>query len=106
MFVFNILVGAGLTSSGSGSGTSGSGLVFGIPLNQCIENDRLARVARSNSPLRSSRSELYSSGDVISSSESTVSKLTTRRQSHHGSRTSFSSLIDTGASRADDVSNV
>ncbi|GLV35356.1 Rho GTPase activating protein at 102A [Carabus blaptoides fortunei] len=63
-------------------GNSTTGLVFGIPLSQCIENDRLSRIARAGSPFRS-RGEL--SGDE---------NATLRRQSHHGSRASFSSLID------------
>ncbi|XP_032675641.1 uncharacterized protein LOC116846208 [Odontomachus brunneus] len=49
------------------------GLVFGIPLTQCIENDRIARIA---------------AGEVTD-----VGSLT--RSSRHGSRTSFSSLIET-----------
>lgn len=48
------------------------GLVFGIPLAQCLENDRLARVA---------------SGEVAD-----VGSLT--RNSRHGSRTSCTSLIE------------
>lgn len=49
------------------------GLVFGIPLSQCIENDRIARIA---------------AGEVTD-----VGCLS--RCSRHGSRTSFSSLIET-----------
>ncbi|XP_072751090.1 uncharacterized protein Rhogap102a [Anoplolepis gracilipes] len=49
------------------------GLVFGVPLSQCIENDRLARIA---------------AGEVTD-----VGCL--GRSSRHGSRTSFSSLIET-----------
>ncbi|XP_012234296.1 uncharacterized protein [Linepithema humile] len=49
------------------------GLVFGIPLLQCIENDRIARIA---------------AGEVTD-----VGCLS--RSSRHGSRTSFSSLIET-----------
>lgn len=49
------------------------GLVFGIPLSQCIENDRIARIA---------------AGEVTD-----VGCLS--RSSRHGSRTSFSSLIET-----------
>ncbi|RZF47061.1 hypothetical protein LSTR_LSTR011798 [Laodelphax striatellus] len=55
---------------GDGSG----GLVFGIPLGQCVENERAVR-------LRSG------------SHEEPVTQL--RRESHHGSRTSFTSLIET-----------
>lgn len=47
--------------------------MFGIPLSQCIENDRIARIA---------------AGEVTD-----VGCLT--RSSRHGSRTSFSSLIET-----------
>lgn len=47
------------------------GLVFGIPLSQCIEHDRIARIAEGT--------------DVGSLA----------RSSRHGSRTSFSSLIET-----------
>lgn len=49
------------------------GLVFNIPLSQCIENDRIARIA---------------AGEVTD-----VGCLS--RSSRHGSRTSFSSLIET-----------
>ncbi|XP_029167566.1 uncharacterized protein LOC114938015 [Nylanderia fulva] len=49
------------------------GLVFGIPLSQCVENDRIARIA---------------AGEVAD-----VGCLS--RSSRHGSRTSFSSLIET-----------
>ena len=65
---------------------SSGGLVFGISLSQCLENDRLARVA---------------AGEI-----SDVGSLT--RSSRHGSRTSFSSLIETPntvAAKTDDVSN-
>ncbi|XP_047360331.1 uncharacterized protein LOC124953262 [Vespa velutina] len=51
---------------------SPGGLVFGIPLPQCLENDRIARIA---------------AGEVAD-----VGSLT--RSSRHGSRTSFSSLIE------------
>lgn len=50
------------------------GLVFGIPLLQCIENDRIARIA---------------AGEAIAD----VGCLS--RSSRHGSRASFSSLIET-----------
>ncbi|KAJ9590747.1 hypothetical protein L9F63_016263, partial [Diploptera punctata] len=52
------------------------GLVFGIPIGQCLENDRLTRLQHGGSPSRDEPSEL-------------------RRKSHHGSRTSCSSLIET-----------
>lgn len=71
------------------SSTSG-GLVFGIPLPQCVENDRLSRVAAGASPFRS-RGDLSGSGD-----EPTIGR--------HASRASFSSLID--APRGDDVSSL
>ncbi|XP_066593219.1 uncharacterized protein RhoGAP102A [Prorops nasuta] len=51
---------------------STGGLVFGIPISQCLENDRVARIA---------------SGEI-----SEVGCLS--RGSRHGSRTSFSSLIE------------
>nr|XP_012135089.1 PREDICTED: uncharacterized protein LOC100875555 [Megachile rotundata] len=51
---------------------SSGGLVFGIPLSQCLENDRIARIA---------------AGEV-----SDVGCLS--RSSRHGSRTSFTSLIE------------
>ncbi|XP_015593201.1 uncharacterized protein LOC107266824 [Cephus cinctus] len=57
---------------------SAGGLVFGIPLSQCLENDRLARIA---------------AGEVVD-----VGSLT--RSSRHGSRTSFTSLIETPSSVA------
>ncbi|XP_076675736.1 rho GTPase activating protein at 102A isoform X2 [Andrena cerasifolii] len=51
---------------------SAGGLVFGIPLSQCLENDRIARIA---------------AGEVAD-----VGCLS--RSSRHGSRTSFTSLIE------------
>lgn len=62
---------------------SPGGLVFGIPLSQCLENDRIARIA---------------AGEVAD-----VGSLT--RSSRHGSRTSFSSLIEapTVAAKTEDV---
>ncbi|XP_046429021.1 uncharacterized protein LOC124306369 [Neodiprion virginianus] len=50
------------------------GLVFGIPLSQCLENDRIARIAAA-------------AGEI-----SDVGSLT--RNSRHGSRASFTSLIE------------
>ncbi|XP_056640965.1 uncharacterized protein LOC130447933 [Diorhabda sublineata] len=60
---------------------SPSGLVFGIPISQCVENDRLTRAAAGTSPFRS-RGELSGSGDEPA------------KIGRHGSRSSFSSLID------------
>ncbi|CAH1159539.1 unnamed protein product [Phaedon cochleariae] len=57
-----------------------SGLVFGIPLTQCIENDRLSRAAAGSSPFRS-RADLPGCEE-----EAQIGR--------HGSRSSFSSLID------------
>lgn len=65
-------------------GNTPGGLVFGIPLTQCVENDRLTRLA--------SRT-----GDVGSTSDEPAPI------ARHGSRTSFNSLFD--ASRGEDVSN-
>nr|XP_034171961.1 uncharacterized protein LOC117600517 [Osmia lignaria] len=60
---------------------SSGGLVFGIPLSQCLENDRIARIA---------------AGEV-----SDVGCLS--RSSRHGSRTSFTSLIEpTVAAKTDE----
>lgn len=62
------------------------GLVFGIPLSQCVENDRIARIA---------------AGEVTD-----VGCLS--RSSRHGSRTSFSSLIETPttiAAKTEEVRN-
>ncbi|XP_044578820.1 uncharacterized protein LOC123261303 [Cotesia glomerata] len=61
---------------------SAGGLVFGIPISQCLENDRLARIA---------------AGEVAD-----VGCLS--RNSRHGSRTSFTSLIETptAASKTDE----
>uniref|UniRef100_A0A1B6E243 Rho-GAP domain-containing protein n=1 Tax=Clastoptera arizonana TaxID=38151 RepID=A0A1B6E243_9HEMI len=59
-----------------GEGTN-TGAVFGIPLGQCVENERTARMGSRNS-------------DASGADEH--SEL--RRKSHHGSRGSFSSLID------------
>ncbi|XP_043802953.1 uncharacterized protein LOC122720365 [Apis laboriosa] len=60
---------------------SPGGLVFGIPLSQCLENDRIARIA---------------AGEV-----SDVGCLS--RSSRHGSRTSFTSLIEpTVAAKTDE----
>ncbi|XP_063911660.1 rho GTPase-activating protein 6-like isoform X3 [Zophobas morio] len=63
-----------------GNSTTG-GLVFGIPLTQCVENDRLSRAAARTSPFRS-RPELSGSGEE----PATIGR--------HGSRSSFSSLIE------------
>ncbi|KOX73859.1 hypothetical protein WN51_13937 [Melipona quadrifasciata] len=61
---------------------SPGGLVFGIPLSQCLENDRIARIA---------------AGEV-----SDVGCLS--RSSRHGSRTSFTSLIEpTVAAKTDEM---
>ncbi|XP_016840166.2 uncharacterized protein LOC100122001 isoform X2 [Nasonia vitripennis] len=57
---------------------SSGGLVFGISLGQCLENDRLARIA---------------SGEIVD-----VGCLS--RSSRHGSRTSFTSLIETTTTAA------
>ncbi|XP_069704355.1 uncharacterized protein [Periplaneta americana] len=62
---------------------NGGGLVFGIPIGLCLENDRLSRMQRGGSPGRDEPSEL-------------------RRKSHHGSRSSFSSLIETTTARGDE----
>ncbi|XP_076620609.1 rho GTPase activating protein at 102A isoform X1 [Colletes latitarsis] len=60
---------------------SSGGLVFGIPLSQCLENDRIARIA---------------AGEVAD-----VGCLS--RSSRHGSRTSFTSLIEpTVAAKTDE----
>ncbi|XP_063991807.1 uncharacterized protein Rhogap102a [Diachasmimorpha longicaudata] len=61
---------------------STGGLVFGIPISQCLENDRLARIA---------------SGEVVD-----IGCLS--RSSRHGSRASFTSLIETptAASKTDE----
>ncbi|XP_023246801.1 uncharacterized protein LOC106636505 [Copidosoma floridanum] len=60
---------------------SSGGLVFGISLSQCLENDRLARIA---------------AGEIVD-----VGCLS--RNSRHGSRTSFTSLIETTtASKTDE----
>ncbi|XP_018580039.1 uncharacterized protein LOC108917763 isoform X2 [Anoplophora glabripennis] len=56
------------------------GLVFGIPLTQCVENDRITRAAAGSSPFRS-RAELAGVEE-----QATIQR--------HGSRSSFSSLID------------
>ncbi|XP_021919364.1 uncharacterized protein LOC110829683 isoform X2 [Zootermopsis nevadensis] len=61
----------------------GGGMVFGIPISQCLENDRLSRIQHGGSPGRDEPSEL-------------------RRKSHHGSRSSFSSLIETTTARGDE----
>lgn len=61
------------------------GLVFGIPLSQCIENDRITRIA---------------AGEIID-----VGCLS--RNSRHGSRTSFSSFVETPtvAAKTEEVRN-
>lgn len=66
---------------------STSGLVFGIPISQCLENDRLGRIATS---------EVADVGCLS-------------RTSRHGSRTSFTSLIEpptSTASKTDEVRNI
>lgn len=55
-------------------------MVFGIPLTQCVENDRLARAASGTSHFRSS-------GDLPPDEPAPIGR--------HGSRASFSSLFDT-----------
>src|SRR5262245_45521068 len=55
------------------------GLVFGIPLSQCISNEQTARRTRGMSP-----SHRHGSDDAD-----------LHKKSHHGSRTSFGSLLDT-----------
>lgn len=69
-------------------GASTGGLVFGIPLTQCVENDRLSRAAAGTSPFRSR-------GELSGSNEEPV------RIGRHGSRASFSSLFD--APRGEEV---
>ncbi|XP_030761287.1 uncharacterized protein LOC115886333 isoform X2 [Sitophilus oryzae] len=73
-------------SEKDGSTPTGGGLVFGIPLTQCVENDRLSRAA-----FRTSRT------DYVSSPEEN----TGRGMARHGSRSSFSSLIDTPKDETD-----
>lgn len=66
--------------------------MFGIPISQCVENDRLSRVSGTRiNPFRS-RGELSGSADEPASIP------------RHGSRASFSSLID--PSRVDEVRNL
>lgn len=60
--------------------------MFGIPLSQTIANDRLSEEAR---------------GVATGVAPGSASPAELRRRSHHGSRTSFSSLSD--AARADQV---
>ncbi|XP_015429085.1 PREDICTED: uncharacterized protein LOC107185833 [Dufourea novaeangliae] len=60
---------------------STGGLVFGIPLSQCLENDRIARIA---------------AGEVAD-----IGCLS--RSSRHGSRTSFTSLIEPTVAAKTDV---
>ncbi|XP_034237562.1 uncharacterized protein LOC117643033 [Thrips palmi] len=87
-----------------------SGLVFGLPLSQCIENERGVRVP-SNTALQArqgtggsgpggaSRSSAGAADDTGSSGSVEL-----RRKSHHGSRASFSSLVE--APRHDDAGSV
>lgn len=75
--------------NGKESSTSG-GLVFGIPLSQCVENDRLSRGSTVMHPFRRNPDEMCGeSGD-----ESTT-------MGRNDSRASFSSLID--PTRVDEV---
>nr|CAD7258492.1 unnamed protein product [Timema shepardi] len=74
-----------ISKDGSSNAT---GLVFGIPISQCLENDRLLRNSRGESSYRS-RSEVEEPSELC-------------RKSHHGSRSSFSSLIETSV-RADEI---
>ncbi|KAJ3631337.1 hypothetical protein MTP99_012470 [Tenebrio molitor] len=62
-------------------GNTTGGLVFGIPLTQCVENDRLSRAAARTSPFRSG-AELSGCAEE----PATIGR--------HGSRSSFSSLIE------------
>jgi hypothetical protein len=72
-------------------GNTTGGLVFGIPLTQCVENDRLSRAAARTSPFRSG-AELSGCAEE----PATIGR--------HGSRSSFSSLIE--APRGDEVIRV
>lgn len=52
-------------------------MVFGIPLGQCVEQERLARIGKME-PLAGDDSEMW-------------------RKAHHGSRTSCASLLESAA---------
>nr|CAD7194282.1 unnamed protein product [Timema douglasi] len=86
IFTVHIVPFTNLTGSNDGS-SNATGLVFGIPISQCLENDRLLRNSRGESSFRS-RSEVEEPSELC-------------RKSHHGSRSSFSSLIETSV-RADE----
>jgi len=61
-------------------GSTGGGAVFGVSLSQCVENERVSRQAAFNA----SRETTFPDDN----------QLGLRRKSHHGSRSSFSSLIE------------
>lgn len=89
-----------------------SGLVFGLPLSQCIDNERGALQARQGTggsgPGRGRAvgpGALSGRGGASRSSAGSADEggsVELRRKSHHGSRASFSSLVE--APRHDDVS--
>ncbi|KAL0268144.1 UNVERIFIED_CONTAM: hypothetical protein PYX00_010199 [Menopon gallinae] len=76
----------GKDKEGGGGGGGGSGLVFGIPLGQCVENEKVCRTTNSSITLKSKDTTFPDD-----------TELELRRKSHHGSRTSFSSLTDARA---------
>lgn len=59
------------------------GMVFGVPLGQCVENERLVRCGKVD-PLRRDDSEEL------------------RRKSHHGSHSSFTSLVESASTSTKD----
>lgn len=59
------------------------GMVFGVPLGQCVENERLVRCGKVDPLLRDDSEEL-------------------RRKSHHGSHSSFTSLVESASTSTKD----
>ena len=68
------------------TGTTTGGMVFGVPLSQCIENERLTRNSSCSNVMMSFKNKNltfpYDSDTEL------------KKKTYHGSRTSFSSLIE------------
>lgn len=58
--------------------------MFGVPLSQCVENERVSRHSVASAAFRGSCDPTFPDD----------AELGLRRKSHHGSRSSFSSLIE------------
>lgn len=75
-------------------GPHGGGQVFGIPIDQCVANERSARLQQQQQQQQQLQQQQQSgiNDDIQSDNGDTTSPVF--RKSSHGSRTSFSSLIE------------